>query len=194
MYERIKLSTLYKYSQLATGKDDWKPVKNIARPILNLQYRAEGFDVKDIKLYLDDSKTWPHLVQEDLRKGCPGAWVGNAGLDGHSSHGHVLLMDKVITKIHPDILIFLVGLNDLALSVEFRDASTHVGTENDAPNIRDADWRSVGGSSKRDVREVIDFLHVSAAPDDVLHPGHLHHAPTDIAIGFPDPVGDKVER
>lgn len=74
--------------------------------------------------YLDDAKTWPHLVQEDLRRGCPGAWVGNAGLDGHSTHGHVLLMDRVLSKLHPDIVIFLVGVNDLALSIAYDNSGS----------------------------------------------------------------------
>lgn len=54
MMTHIKTSVLYKHSQLLTGKNDYKPVKNITRPILNLQYRAEGFDVKDINHYVDD--------------------------------------------------------------------------------------------------------------------------------------------
>jgi hypothetical protein len=58
MYDHIKLSTLYKNSQLKSGRSDFKPVKNITRPILNLQYRAEGFDVKDIILFVDDSKQY----------------------------------------------------------------------------------------------------------------------------------------
>ena len=74
--------------------------------------------------YLDDAKTWPHLVEQDLRSWCSGAWVGNAGLDGHSTHGHVLLMKKVVSKVHPDMVIFLVGLNDLALSVAYGDSGS----------------------------------------------------------------------
>lgn len=54
MKDHIELSVLYKNSTYKTGKDDQKPFKNITRPILNLQYRAEGFDVKDIVMYLDD--------------------------------------------------------------------------------------------------------------------------------------------
>ena len=54
MFDHIELSELYKYSQLSTGKDDFKPVKNITRPILNLQYRTEDIDVKDVQMYIDD--------------------------------------------------------------------------------------------------------------------------------------------
>lgn len=58
MKEHIRLSVLYKNSQKATGNSqadrDYSPVKNIVRPILNLRYRTEGFDVKDIGIYVDD--------------------------------------------------------------------------------------------------------------------------------------------
>lgn len=58
MYEHIRLTILYKNSQLSTGKGDDKPVKNIILPMLRLQYRTEGFDVKDIELYINDSKEY----------------------------------------------------------------------------------------------------------------------------------------
>jgi hypothetical protein len=52
--EHVKTSFFYKYGRLLTGNQDDKPVKNIVRPILNLAYRAEDIDVKDIVLYIDD--------------------------------------------------------------------------------------------------------------------------------------------
>ena len=52
--EHINTTILYKNSTYKSGKDDNKPFKNIIRPILNLQYRAEGFDVKDIVLFIND--------------------------------------------------------------------------------------------------------------------------------------------
>ena len=54
MKEHVILSTLYKNSIFRDGKNDDKPFKNITKPILNLQYRAEGFDVKDIEIFIDD--------------------------------------------------------------------------------------------------------------------------------------------
>jgi hypothetical protein len=61
MKEHVRLSTLYKNSMYRDGKgsvtslsENDKPFKNIILPILNLQYRAEGFDVKDIEIYVDD--------------------------------------------------------------------------------------------------------------------------------------------
>lgn len=60
MKEHINTSTLYKNGRLKTGNSDDKPVKNICLPILNLEYRAEDIDVKDINLYVDDSDKY-HL-------------------------------------------------------------------------------------------------------------------------------------
>lgn len=58
MPDHINTTVLYKNSVFKTGKNDNKPFKNITRPILNLQYRAEGFDVKDVLLYIDDSSKY----------------------------------------------------------------------------------------------------------------------------------------
>lgn len=60
MKEHITLTELYLNSQLKTGKNDYKPVKNITRPILNLQHRTEDIDVKDVQIYVDDPKRY-HL-------------------------------------------------------------------------------------------------------------------------------------
>ncbi len=54
MYDHIKTSDLYDNSQLLTGKNDFKPVKNITRPILNLQYRTEDIELRDVQIYIDD--------------------------------------------------------------------------------------------------------------------------------------------
>jgi hypothetical protein len=60
MKDHIKTSFYYKHGRLLTGNSDDKPVKNIVRPLLNLQYRAEDIDVKDILLYVDDPEQY-HL-------------------------------------------------------------------------------------------------------------------------------------
>lgn len=54
MLEHINITYLYNNSQLVTGKNEFKPVKNITRPILNLQHRTEDVDLKDVQLYVDD--------------------------------------------------------------------------------------------------------------------------------------------
>ncbi len=60
MKEHINTSIYYKNGRLTTGNNPNKPVKNIVLPILNLEYRAEDIDVKDIMLYVDDPELY-HL-------------------------------------------------------------------------------------------------------------------------------------
>lgn len=67
--------------------------------------------------YLDDRKTWPYLLQEKLKKKYAKVWVGNGGLDGQSTRAHIIFMKDVISKIKPNAVIFLIGANDLLLSV-----------------------------------------------------------------------------
>lgn len=60
MRDHVILTELYIHSRLKTGNSDYKPVKNITKPILNLQHRTEDIDVKDVLLYVDDPKKY-HL-------------------------------------------------------------------------------------------------------------------------------------
>ena len=54
MFKHIKKSVIYKFGQYLSGKSDDKPNKNIILPLLRLRYRTEGFDVKDVELFIDD--------------------------------------------------------------------------------------------------------------------------------------------
>jgi len=63
-------------------------------------------------LLLSDRHDWPYLVGEKLKPLFPGLWINNAGLDGHSTYGHYLLMQNFIAGLKPKIVLFLVGTND----------------------------------------------------------------------------------
>ena len=67
--------------------------------------------------YLDDHDTWPYRLQEELRRFNPRVWVGNAGLDGHTTYGHLELMKQVVSVIKPKAIVVLVGVNDAALAL-----------------------------------------------------------------------------
>jgi hypothetical protein len=54
MYEHIRRSTLLKNSRYEDTELGKKPFRNIIRPILNVQYRSEGFNVTDIEPYVDN--------------------------------------------------------------------------------------------------------------------------------------------
>jgi hypothetical protein len=60
MYRHIKKSVLYKYGQLEKNMTENTPVENIILPILNVAYRLEDVNVKDIECYVNDPKNY-HL-------------------------------------------------------------------------------------------------------------------------------------
>lgn len=63
--------------------------------------------------FLSDSTTWPFLLGEKLKDSVPDVWVNNAGIDGHSSFGHLLLMKEYIIKLKPKYVLLLTGVNDV---------------------------------------------------------------------------------
>jgi lysophospholipase L1-like esterase len=66
-------------------------------------------------LFLSDGKTWTDAVARRLAIGFPGIWVNNAGLDGQSTYGHLILLRDFVVALHPTVAIFLVGANDVGL-------------------------------------------------------------------------------
>lgn len=66
-------------------------------------------------LFLTDGKTWTDVLARHLSAIAPDVWVNNAGLDGQSTYGHLVLLESVVLKLHPNVAVFLVGTNDVAL-------------------------------------------------------------------------------
>ncbi len=67
-------------------------------------------------LYLDQSETWPALLQERLRATRdPTVWVANAGRSGRTTRDHVLQLRQLLVQPPRfDLLLLLAGTNDLA--------------------------------------------------------------------------------
>ncbi len=62
---------------------------------------------------LTDGKTWPDLLGDELRKTFPDVWINNAGISGHSTFGHLLLMEDHILRLKPKVILFYPGINDV---------------------------------------------------------------------------------
>lgn len=62
--------------------------------------------------YVSDGGTWPELVGKSLAPGFDRLWVNNAGLMGHSTFGHLVLMRQHVVPLKPKVALFLVGIND----------------------------------------------------------------------------------
>lgn len=62
---------------------------------------------------LDDTKTWSYKLNDLLSNKIDSIWVNNAGIDGCSTFGHQVLLDEHIFKLKPNMIIFLVGVNEI---------------------------------------------------------------------------------
>lgn len=65
--------------------------------------------------YLGEGETWPDRLAEWLRNAAPDLWLNNAGLDGHSTFGHVVLLKDHVLRLNPKVVLFLVGVNDVGV-------------------------------------------------------------------------------
>ena len=72
--------------------------------------------------FLNDTKTWPWLLGKKLEDSFNHVWMNNAGLDGHSTFGHEILLNDYLVKLHPKVILFLTGINEI---------------ENDEPSFHD---------------------------------------------------------
>ncbi len=66
-------------------------------------------------LLLSDGKDWPAVLYNISKKDIPLVWINNAGIDGHSTYGHAILMEDYIIKTRPKMVLFLIGINDIGL-------------------------------------------------------------------------------
>jgi hypothetical protein len=74
-----------------------------------------GGSTTECKL-LSDSNTWTALLNEKMKPTCPQIWMNNAGFDGHTTMGHIVLVKDYLLKLKPSYIIFLTGANDIELN------------------------------------------------------------------------------
>lgn len=53
------------------------------------------------------------MLGEHLKDSIPNLWLNNAGIDGHSTFGHLLLLKEYILKLKPKYVLILTGVNDI---------------------------------------------------------------------------------
>ena len=63
--------------------------------------------------FISDSLTWAYQLSAKLKDSLPAIWLNNAGVDGHSTFGHLLLLKEYITSLKPKYVTFLIGVNDI---------------------------------------------------------------------------------
>jgi lysophospholipase L1-like esterase len=94
-------------------------------------------------MYVTDGQTWPELVGRDLAPRFRGLWINNAGIDGHSTYGHLLLLRQRLVKLRPKVVLFLAGINDIGRE-DLKSADRSVVGEADASWLtRGARWSAI---------------------------------------------------
>ena len=63
--------------------------------------------------YLSEGKTWSDRLQKHLSEHFKKIWVNNAGVDGHTTYGNIVMLKDHVARIKPEVVIFLIGINDV---------------------------------------------------------------------------------
>lgn len=64
-------------------------------------------------LLLNDGEDWPNVLLKQLQPEFHSLWMNNAGIDGASSYGHILLLQQHLIRLKPKMIIFMLGINDI---------------------------------------------------------------------------------
>lgn len=72
--------------------------------------------------YLSDGDDWPAVLRDRLERDFDRLWLNNAGLDGHSTYGHAILLADHVLKLKPKVILLLVGANE----VKHGDTTAHI--------------------------------------------------------------------
>jgi lysophospholipase L1-like esterase len=64
---------------------------------------------------ISDGKTWCDLLAQKLMGRFKPVWLGNGGLNGMSTYGHITFVEDYIIRLKPKVALFLVGANDIGL-------------------------------------------------------------------------------
>jgi len=87
------------------------PPKNFAQTLTILTVGGSTTEC----FHISDGKAWPDLLAQRLKGKFQPLWLNNAGMDGHSTFGHLVLMKDYIVQLKPKVVLFFVGVNDRAL-------------------------------------------------------------------------------
>lgn len=64
-------------------------------------------------MYSSNNETWSHYLNNKLDSTYENIWLNNAGFTGHSTFGHIQLLEQYVLKLKPNYVLFLVGINEI---------------------------------------------------------------------------------
>ena len=104
-----KLDSLIEYSTNSVGFRGEEPPRDFDDALTVL---AIGGSTTEC-LFLSNGKSWPAVAGDFLSPSFDRFWINNAGLDGHSTFGHLFLLEQIVVPMRPKLALFLVGINDV---------------------------------------------------------------------------------
>ena len=110
------------------------PPKNFEESLTMITVGGSATDCR----FLSDGKTWPDRLSVRLGQKFQKVWLNNAGMDGQSTFGNIILLKQVLIDLHPDYLLFLVGVNDAGRSDLNRRDAHFIGEKTRAGRLTDA--------------------------------------------------------
>ncbi len=75
------------------------------------------------EFYVDDARTWTAVLQRSFAEAGRPVVVANAGVDGHSTVGHINSIDAWFSRVpnlRPRFVLFYVGINDVHVELHQR--------------------------------------------------------------------------
>jgi lysophospholipase L1-like esterase len=115
--QTTKLDPITTHTKNALGFRGPDPPRDFARRLTLVTIGGSTTEC----LFLSDGKTWTDVLARRLAGSWPDAWLNNAGLDGQSTYGHLILLRDFIVSLKPKIAVFLIGVND----IEREDLTTY---------------------------------------------------------------------
>jgi len=115
--QTTKLEPITTHTKNALGFRGPDPPRDFARRLTLVTIGGSTTEC----LFLSDGKTWTDVLARRLARSWPDSWVNNAGLDGQSSYGHLILLRDFIVSLRPKVAVFLMGVND----IEREDLTTY---------------------------------------------------------------------
>lgn len=119
---------------------------------------------------------WAHQLGVRLQKDFNKVWVNNAGFCGHSTYGHYLLVKNFLSKLHPKVVVFLIGINEVGVSNP-REFDTRLTT---ALNFRSLDKFLAALSYRSEVAAAALNIYRYLFPKSVLAVGQRDMGELDL--------------
>jgi len=104
-----KLDNQIHYSRNSLGFRGPEPLDSFSQKITILTIGGSTTECR----FLSDSCTWSSLLFQKLKSENPNVWLNNAGVEGHSTFGHLLLLKEYVLKLKPKFALFMTGINDV---------------------------------------------------------------------------------